>query len=67
MRSSANLLTGLPLLGILLAQGIGARPVDVLFHTAAGSVCLVLGVALGSLGRCWTRALVERARVTGLA
>ena len=66
-RSSANLLTALPLLGLLLAEGIGARPLEVLFRTSAGAVCLVFGTGLGSLGRLWTGLLVERARLAGQA
>lgn len=65
VRSSADLLTGLPLLGILLAAGIGAKPLTVLLHTTVGSICLVLGVGLASLGRFWTGSLVERARQAG--
>lgn len=64
-RSSADLLTALPVLGIVLAEGIGARPLHVLLHTTAGACCLIAGVGLASLGRLWTGALMERARVAG--
>lgn len=60
-RASAALLALLPLAGIALAAGLGARPVHVLLHTPLGVVCLVAGVGLDALGLLWTRQLVRRA------
>ncbi len=61
-RATAGLLAGLPLLGVLLAAALGARPLHVLLDTAVGGVCLVLGVGLDLLGLVWTRRI---ARVAG--
>lgn len=61
-RSSARLLAGLPLLGVLLAAGLGADPLRVLLHSDVGAVCLLGGVGLDVLGSAWTAALVRAAR-----
>jgi tight adherence protein B len=60
-RATAAMLALLPLAGVLLAAGLGARPLHVLLHTLVGSGCLVLGVGLDLLGVWWTRRLVDRA------
>lgn len=60
-RATAGLLAGLPVLGALLASGLGAQPLGVLLGTAVGRVCLVLGVGLDVLGVLWTRRLLARA------
>lgn len=60
-RASAALLALLPLAGVALAAGLGARPLHVLLHTPLGLVCLVVGLALDVLGLLWTRQLVVRA------
>ena len=54
-RATAGLLAVLPLAGIGLAAGLGARPGHVLLGTTAGGVCLVLGVGLDLLGLAWSR------------
>jgi tight adherence protein B len=59
-RASARLLAGLPLVGIALGEGIGARPVHVLLSTGPGRVCLLVGVLFTAAGSWWTRALVRR-------
>lgn len=60
-RATSALLAVLPALGLLMAGGLGARPVHVLLHTLVGSLCLVLGVALDLLGLWWTRRIVHAA------
>lgn len=60
-RASAGLLAVLPLAGIALASGLGARPVHVLLHTPVGLGCLALGVGLDLLGLWWTGKLVAAA------
>ena len=60
-RATAVLLAGLPLAGIALASGLGARPVHVLLHTPIGLACLVVGVGLDLLGVWWTGRLVAAA------
>jgi tight adherence protein B len=59
-RATAQLLAVLPLVGIALAAGQGAHPVDVLLGTPVGLGCLVVGLALDLLGVLWTRRLTER-------
>jgi tight adherence protein B len=60
-RATAGLLAALPLVGLLLAAGLGADPVHVLLRTPVGLVCLVAGLALEVLGLWWTGRLVRRA------
>lgn len=58
-RTSARLLAGLPVLGLALGAGIGARPLDVLLGTPYGLGCLAGGVALNALGLWWTARLAR--------
>lgn len=60
-RTSAWLLAGLPVVGLLLGQGIGARPLGVLLGTALGHVALVIAVGLELAGLSWMAALLRRA------
>jgi tight adherence protein B len=60
-RSTSAVLAGLPVLGILLGQGIGANPWHVLSSTLIGQVLLVIGVGLACLGIVWAE------RITGKA
>lgn len=60
-RATAGLLAVLPLAGIGLAAGLGARPGHVLLETAVGGVCLVLGVALDLVGLAWSRRIARAA------
>jgi tight adherence protein B len=60
-RTTAALLAVLPGFGILMAAGLGAHPVHVLLHTAIGSGCLAVGVALDLLGLWWTGRIVASA------
>jgi len=60
-RASAVVLAGLPVLGLLMGSGIGARPWAVLTTTTAGQVLLVAGVALEVAGIAWTGKLSARA------
>ncbi|MGC5009500.1 type II secretion system F family protein [Streptosporangium sp. DT93] len=61
-RATARLLAGLPLLGLLMATGLGMRPLHFLFGGPAGMGCLVIGLALDGGGLWWTRRLVARAQ-----
>jgi tight adherence protein B len=60
-RATAAVLAGLPLLGLALGQSVGAAPLRVLAHTAAGQVLLVLGTALACAGVLWSARLMARA------
>ncbi|MEJ2886463.1 type II secretion system F family protein [Actinomycetospora aeridis] len=57
-RATAAVLGGLPVLGVLLGEGIGARPWAVLTGGAVGQVLLVVGVALVCAGLAWTERIV---------
>jgi tight adherence protein B len=56
-RASARLLAGLPLLGVLMAAGLGAKPMAFLLHEPAGEACLVVGVLLDLAALTWTARL----------
>jgi tight adherence protein B len=60
-RSSALLLSGLPLIGLAMGSAMGAAPQRVLLHTGAGRAALVVGTALDLAGLAWTLALSRRA------
>jgi tight adherence protein B len=47
--------------GLLLGQGIGARPLGVLLGTSLGHVALVIAVGLELAGLSWMAALLRRA------
>lgn len=58
-RASAAVLAGLPVLGLLLGELSGARPVHVLTGTAAGQCFLVLGALFLAAGLWWTNRITE--------
>lgn len=60
-RATALLLTGLPVVGLLLGATLGADPAGFLLGTAAGRCCLLAGAALVTAGTVWTEAIVTRA------
>ena len=53
-RSTARLLSGLPVIGLGLGLMLGADPLDWLLGTLPGLVCLVAGVTLTLVGMWWT-------------
>ncbi|MBO1333793.1 type II secretion system F family protein [Streptomyces sp. VRA16 Mangrove soil] len=59
--STAVMLAGLPVLGLLLGSVLGARPLRVLLHTGAGWGCLVVGGALEAAGLWWALRIVRSA------
>ncbi|MEV6910782.1 type II secretion system F family protein [Amycolatopsis sp. NPDC051071] len=59
-RASAGVLAVLPLMCVLLGEGMGASPVRVLTGTGAGQLLLVVGSALIWGGTAWCRALTGR-------
>ncbi|MFI6345257.1 type II secretion system F family protein [Streptomyces sp. NPDC050560] len=58
-RSTAALLAGLPVLGLLLGGALGADPLRVLLHTPAGLGCLVVGGGLEAAGLWWVDRIVR--------
>ncbi|OOC56033.1 MULTISPECIES: type II secretion system F family protein [Nocardiopsis] len=60
-RTTAIVLTGLPLAGVLMSSGLGGSPLVFLFTTPLGLACLVSGAALDALGAWWTLRMVRSA------
>jgi tight adherence protein B len=60
-RSSAALLTGLPLLGIALGTAMGARPVGFLLGRGPGAVVCCAGVLFDVAGVLWMRRILRGA------
>lgn len=60
-RSTATVLALLPVFGLLLGGAMGARPLQVLFHSSVGLACLVVGVLLEAAGLAWVARLVRNA------
>lgn len=63
-RTTAVLLAGLPVVGLLMAGALGASPLLFLLTTPVGLGCLVSGTALNAAGLWWTRRMVQRASRT---
>jgi len=59
-RATAAILACLPVLGVLLGQLIGARPVRFLFSGGPGGVLLLIGVTLISAGLIWADRIIDR-------
>ena len=62
-RATASILTGLPVLGVLLGQLIGARPLSLLLGGHAGGWLLVVGSALACAGLLWADRITDRVTV----
>ncbi|WP_406177881.1 type II secretion system F family protein [Streptomyces sp. NBC_00996] len=60
-RSTAVMLAGLPVLGLLLGTALGADPLHVLLHTGPGLGCLLVGGVLEGAGLCWALRIVRGA------
>jgi tight adherence protein B len=63
-RATARLLAGLPALGLGMAAALGAKPLQFLFTTMPGVLCLSLGSGLDILGLWWTSRLATAAEQT---
>jgi len=59
-RATAAVLAGLPVLGVVLGQLMGAAPVRVLLGGGLGAVLLVVGTVLVAAGLVWTDRIVDR-------
>jgi len=61
-RATATILAGLPLVGVVLGELIGAAPVSFLTGSTAGGWLLVAGVALVCCGLLWADRITDRLR-----
>ncbi|WP_371480739.1 type II secretion system F family protein [Kitasatospora sp. NBC_00315] len=61
-RATITVLAVLPVLGLLLGSTLGARPLDILLHSATGLGCLAGGALLELAGLVWTARIVRTAR-----
>ena len=59
-RATAAILAGLPVLGVLLGQLIGARPLNFLLSGHAGGWLLVIGSTLACGGLLWSDRITDR-------
>jgi tight adherence protein B len=59
-RATAAILAGLPVLGVLLGQLIGARPLTFLLSGHAGGWLLVIGSTLACGGLLWSGRITDR-------
>lgn len=60
-KSTATILTALPLAGMGLGGTMGAHPVQFLCGGGLGGALLVLGTALVSIGMVWSQRIIARA------
>ena len=60
-RATAAVLTGLPVLGILLGELVGAGPLQVLRSGVLGQALVVSGVGLAAAGAAWALAIMRSA------
>jgi tight adherence protein B len=59
-RATAVILAGLPVLGVLLGQLIGAAPLAFLFGRGVGGTFLVVGIGLIGAGLWWADRIIGR-------
>ena len=59
--STARLLAGLPVIGLLMGAALGSDPMRVLLLSAPGRGCLVAAAVLEAAGLLWCRAIRHRA------
>jgi tight adherence protein B len=60
-RATMTLLAGLPILGLVLGESLGADPLELLVHRPLGWALTATGLALDAIGMVWMRLLVRRA------
>jgi tight adherence protein B len=63
-KASGTVLAVLPLLGVVLGEGMGARPTHVLLASSLGQTLLAIGTSLISAGLYWIARLTSRAVLT---
>ena len=59
-RTTAVLLSLLPVLGLTMASVLGGSPLGFLFVTPAGLMCLAAGLLLDAAGLFWTFRMARR-------
>jgi tight adherence protein B len=64
VRATASVLATLPAVAAAMGHLLGARPVEVLFGSVIGAVCLAVGTALALAGWWWLTSQVESVRKT---
>ena len=60
-RATATVLAGLPVIGVLLGQLMGADPLGVLLGGDLGGILLIVGTALSMAGWVWAQRITDRA------
>ncbi len=61
-RATSRVLLGLPLVGVGMAAGMGAEPLQLLLHTAVGLALCLAAAALAAAGFTWLDRLAARAQ-----
>jgi tight adherence protein B len=61
-RTTARMLAILPALGLLMAAALNMHPLDFLFGTFPGLMCLIAGIALDACGLWWTNRMATQAQ-----
>ncbi|ROZ98558.1 type II secretion system F family protein [Gordonia sp. OPL2] len=59
-RATATVLAGLPVIGVLLGEMMGAHPLAILTGGGLGGVLLVVGTALSVAGLMWSERITDR-------
>ncbi|MEE3851559.1 type II secretion system protein F [Gordonia sp. LSe1-13] len=60
-RATATVLAGLPVVGVILGQMMGADPLTVLLGGGLGGILLVVGTVLSIAGWAWSQRITDRA------
>lgn len=60
-RATAKLVMALPVLGLLLAQLSGLRPVEAVFSNPIGFIAVAIGAGLMVIGRIWSDSMISKA------
>ncbi|MFI7639137.1 type II secretion system F family protein [Nonomuraea sp. NPDC049400] len=61
-RTTARLLAVLPALGLVMAAALNMHPLDFLFGSLPGLMCLTAGIALDACGLWWTNRMAAQAQ-----
>ncbi|MGW0810517.1 type II secretion system F family protein [Nonomuraea sp. NPDC002799] len=61
-RGTARMLAILPALGLLMAGALNMHPLDFLFGSIPGLMCLIAGLALDACGLWWTNRMAAKAQ-----